>query len=152
MQPSISNRDTMHAIVTALLASVLFSLRQGVVAGNWATAIMVSCFAIPVAVAITVVFMLPLLALMRRYERSHLAEYMLYPAIAVLFISMIPLLFLSPGLYETLNNGGKRLITNGKLVWSNFGWMILFNMEPALWAGLAGLFFWKLNQTTEASN
>lgn len=146
MQPTISSRDTMHAIIVALIASILFSLRQGLVAGNWPTAIMVSCFAIPVAFAITAVAILPLLALMRLYERSHFAEYMLYPAIAVLFISMIPLLFLSPGLYETLNDGGKRLISNGQLVWSNFGWMILFNIEPALWAGLAGLFFWKLSQ------
>jgi hypothetical protein len=75
---------------------------------------------------------------------------MLYPAVAVLFICMLPLL-LSPGLYSTLNVDGKRFISDSHLVWANLGWMIISNIEPALWAGLAGILFWKLDRKTKQS-
>jgi hypothetical protein len=142
--PLISTRSVIRAIVVALVVAVLFSLRQGIASESLGAVTMFGLFAVPIAIAVTVIFMLPLLAVMRRYARVHLIEYMLYPAIAVLAISMIPLLLLSPGVYQTLNENGKTLISDGRLVWANLGWMILFNIEPALWAALAGLFFWKL--------
>jgi len=149
--PLISGRDVTRALVCALVAAVLFSLRQGIASSNWGVAITVGWFAVPVAIAISAIFILPLLAVMRRYQRFHLVEYMLYPAIVVLFISMIPLLFLSSGVYENLNEDGKKLISEGHLVWGNFGWMVLFNIEPALWAALSGLLFWKLEFITKPS-
>jgi hypothetical protein len=125
---------------------VLFSFRQAIPGGNWGSALMVGLFAIPAALMI----LLPLLAIMRRYRRSHPLEYMLYPAVVVLFICMLPLL-LSPGLYSTLNVDGKRFISHSHLVWSNLGWMIISNIEPALWAALAGILFWKFDRTSKPS-
>jgi hypothetical protein len=149
MIPS-SRRDALLAILTSSIAAVLFSFRQAIPGWNWGLALMVALFAIPTALVITVIFLLPMLAIMRRYRRSHLLEYMLYPAVTVLFICMIPLL-LSPGLYSTLNVDEKKFISDSHLVWSNLGWMIIFNIEPALWAGLAGLLFWKLDLRAKPS-
>lgn len=141
-----SSHSALRAILSSLIAAVLFSLRQAIPLGSWSAALIAGLFAVPTAVVITVVFLLPLLAIMKRYRRSHPLEYMLYPAVVVLFICMLSLL-LSPGLYSTLNVDGKKFISQSHLVWSNFGWMIIFNLEPAIWAAFAGFCSGKLTAT-----
>jgi len=148
MTPGLNARDVLAAFGCALAAALLCSLRVGLAQGNPATFAMLSLFAVPIALGATALVLLPALVAMKAWRCRRASGYVAVPAAVVLAVSLAPMLI--SGSTSHLRIDGKLLIENGHAVWANFGWIVFFNMEPALWAGLAGLAYWWLRVRTDA--
>jgi hypothetical protein len=143
MRSGFAFRDGVTAIAVALIVAVLFCLRQSMVAGDIRQAFSLAFFVLPIACLVTIFVEMPLLFFMKTRGRNNLLGYVMVPGVTVLILYMAPLL-LNPGIFSVLNFEGRALLRNGSVVWHNIGWMIVYHVEPALWAALAGFIFWWL--------
>ncbi|HUI99422.1 MAG TPA: hypothetical protein VLY46_04260 [Usitatibacter sp.] len=143
MIPGVTLREVSSALVCAMLATILFCARQGYVAGDYRQAAMLLLFAAPFSLAATVVLLLPAIAVLKRLGATSVIWYAVVPATIVLAVYMAPVL-LNSGVYGLLRVEGRSLIDGGKIVWKNFGWMVLSCSEPAFWAALAALLFRRM--------
>lgn len=134
--------DTWAAFACTLAVTGLFCLKLGVALGDLRQSLFLALFAVPVAMLITLVVELPVLHFLRKRSIRHPLAYVLAPGLTVFLVWFLP--HLDPGVFHHLSDGGRKFITEGRIVWENIGWYALYHAEPALWACLAGLLFWLL--------
>ncbi len=133
--------DTGVALACALVASVMFCLNQDFPTGDLRHPLLLSMFVVPAAFLITLLVGLPALHLMLKRRYTHPLVYVLLPGVLVLAVCLLPILDAS---FSVLREGGRDFIADGKVVWENFGWYVLYQSEPAFWSCSAGLLFWLL--------
>lgn len=143
MVSKMTSRDIVVAMGCAMFVTIMFCVRLGVVAGDYRPVVMYMLFAIPFSLAITTILLLPAIAVLRRLRATSVTSHVLPPALIVLAAYMAPVL-LNAHSYGVLRFLGRPLISDGKVVWENFPWMIAYHAEPAMWAALAGFLFWYL--------
>jgi hypothetical protein len=106
-------------------------------------------YALPIALFVFLVVELPLLSWIRRRSRNFMV-YILIPFLTTLTVSL-GLFFLNAGSLS-LRTSGVIWIEDGRVRWDNFGHIVVGTMEPAIWAGLAGLIYWLLAVRRLGSN
>ena len=148
MRSGLNTRDVLTAFGCAAAAALLCSLRFGLAQGNPASVVMLSLFAVPLALGATALVLLPALVAMKAWRCRRAFGYVAVPAAVVLAVSVAPMLI--PGPTSQLRIDGRQLIEDGHAVWANFGWIVFFNSEPALWAGGAGFAYWWLRVRRDA--
>lgn len=136
----LTTRDWLSAIGATTFVTVLFCARLAAGNGGLVGAAFLLMFALPTALFIFLVVELPLLAWIRRRSRS-VAAYIVVPFATVQLISLAPF-FLNAGNFSHLRNDGVTLIEHGSVRWENFGQIVAYTIEPAIWAGFAGLIYW----------
>lgn len=135
----LTARDWLSAIAATTIVTLLFCVR--LVAGNGSVigVAFLLLYALPTALFIFLVVELPLLSWVRRRSRN-VAAYILIPFMSMLTVSL-GLFFVNAGSLS-LQTGGVIWVDNGRVRWDNFGHIVVGTMEPAIWAGLAGLIYW----------
>lgn len=143
--------DTGVSLVCSSFAGLLCSLNQFLPGGELAHAVplsgilthtlFLSLFVIPATWLITVVIMLPFLHFVRKRGWTNPLIYSVLPGFLVLILFVASNFGSS---FSRLSVQGKMLIEDSNVVWENFDRLILFNIEPALWACFAGALFWIL--------
>ena len=134
-------REVISTIGCALFVTLLFCVRYGYMAGDYRYVLMFLLFGVPISLTVTLFFLLPSVAILKRLKIKNVIVFITLPAIIVFTLTLTPILLNS---ISTQTIEGKLVIENGKIVWRNFGWLLLYNAEPALWAAFAGLLLRQL--------
>jgi hypothetical protein len=136
----LTARDWLSAIGATIFVTVLFCVRLIAGEGGVIGVAFLLMFAIPTALFIFLLVELPLLSWIRRRSRN-VAVYILIPLMTVQVISLAPF-FVNAGTFFHLRTDGVALIEGGHVRWDNFEHILAYTVEPAMWAGLAGLIYW----------
>jgi len=145
----LTARDWLSAIGATTFVTVLFCIRLVIGNGGVLNVAFLLVYALPIALFIFLVVELPLLSWIRRRSRNFMV-YILIPFLTTLTVSL-GLFFLNAGSLS-LRTSGVIWIEDGRVRWDNFGHIVVGTMEPAIWAGLAGLIYWLLAVRRLGSN
>lgn len=137
---SLAASDWVSAVGATFFVTCLFCVNQVYETGGAAGVLFLLVFTFPVALAIVIIVEMPLLSFMKRRFRNFLV-YIFAPFITVLFLRILAF-SMSAGTFSVLRSNGVSLIENKIIRWDNFLQIIIFNLEPALWAALAGAIYW----------